>query len=110
MKNYDFNIGDKVISIEGEVGEIVDICMCEECEKRGFYEPIWVMDRENNSKDYYERYIPFYQAQTGFPGFYQIGKYHFNDFDKDEVLREIKYHENRLEQLKQQLKVIEGEK
>ena len=109
MKDYDFNIGDKVISVEGHVGKIVDICTCEECKKRGFYEPVWVIDRENNSQDYYERYIDIYQAQAGFPGFYQIGKYHFNEFDKDEVLCQIKFHQDMLMKLNEQLKVIEEE-
>ncbi len=109
MKDYDFNIGDKVISVEGHVGKIVDICTCEECKKRGFYEPVWVIDCENNSQDYYERYIDIYQAQAGFFGFYQIGKYYFNEFDKDEVLRQIKYHQRMLMELNEQLKVIEEE-
>ena len=99
IKDYNFKIGDKVITVEGE---IVDICYCEECAKRDFFEPMW-----KRPEDEYNIYIDKYQAEMGFIGFYQIGNYHFNEFDKDEVLRNIAYHEEELAKLKKQLKVIE---
>ena len=37
--NYDFKIGDEVITSTGEVGRIIDICICDLCKRRGFYEP-----------------------------------------------------------------------
>ena len=102
VKVYDFKIGDKVITTEGEVGKIIDICKCKKCVERGFCEPMW-----KKSDDVYVDYIDIYQAEAGFPGFYQIGDYGFHDFNKGEVLRSITYHEEELWKLKKQLKVIE---
>ena len=102
IRDYNFKIGDKVITVEGQIGEIVNICDCEECRRRGFCEPMW-----KRPDDYYVNYITIYQAESGFPGFYQIGRYHFNDFDKDEVLRQITCYEEKLIKLKKQLSFIE---
>lgn len=102
IKDYEFEIGDKVITTEGEFGKIVDICRCDRCQKRGFYEPIWAKDG-----DKYQHYITNYDAECGFCGFYRIGKYKFNDFDKGEILRGMAYCEDELKRLRKQLKVIE---
>lgn len=110
IKDYKFEIGDKVITTEGEVGRITKICKCEECEKRGFYEPIWTIDGSD-----YEEYITIWQAKSGFKGFYQIGKYRFNDFDKSYILQQMASCleqmancEKELKQLKEKLEFIEG--
>ena len=42
-KNGLFNIGDEVITYDGRKGKIVDICHCEGCKRRGFYEPKFYM-------------------------------------------------------------------
>lgn len=102
VKNYCFEIGDEVITTEGETGKIVDICRCEKCAKRGFFEPIWVKDG-----DKYQKYIDIYDANNGFNSFYKIGKYRFNDFDKAEILRSMASYEAELKQLRKQLKLIE---
>lgn len=100
--DYNFKVGDKVITIYGEVGRITEICTCESCAKRGFYEPTWV----NDSGD--ERWISVYDARRGFDGFYQIGEYRFNhSFDKDQVLCMIAQYEDDLTQLRAQVKIIE---
>lgn len=103
IKDYKFNIGDTVITTEGEEGVIVDICKCDKCRSRKFYEPIWV---SKSKDDNCENYITNYQAKYGFEEFYQIGKYHFNDFDKAEVLKQMNYYEGKANQLKNQLKLI----
>lgn len=102
IKNYKFEIGDKVITVLGETGKIVDICKCDSCAKRGFYEPVWAND-END----WEEYITVHQAEFGFNNFYQIGKYHFSDFDKAQVLRTMARYEDELKLLRKQLKIIE---
>lgn len=38
---------------------------CDECAKRGFYEPIWIKDGNK-----YEDYISIYTAKADFAGFY----------------------------------------
>ena len=103
IKDYEFHIGDEVITTEGEVGKITSICTCSSCERRGFYEPFW---RDEN--DGWEHCISIYDAESGFSGFYKIGKYEFNNvFDKAEVLRTIACHEDELKKLRNQLRVIE---
>jgi hypothetical protein len=101
-KDYEFEIGDKVITTEGEIGRIVNICRCDRCAERGFYEPIWRRDYDG-----WEDYITIADIEIGFTGFYQIGKYHFRDFDKEEVMREMAYYEEELKRLRNQLKVME---
>ena len=78
LMEYDFKVGDQVVTSIGEVGYIESICECEKCKERGFYEPrvtttigadrIWITDtdKENN-----------------FSSFYKIGKYTFGNFDRD---------------------------
>ena len=102
IKDYEFEIGDIVITTEGEKGIIIHICKCDKCEERGFYEPIWIIEGDDK-----KRYITIGDAICGFDEFYQIGKYHFNDFDKRQVLQNMVYYEKGLKQLKKQLKLIE---
>lgn len=101
--NYDFKVGDKVITDEGIIGVITDICTCEKCKERGFYEPTWVCDDDGGVN-----YITLYDLKQGFYGYYQIGDYRFNKFDKDSVLKRIQYSEKILEKSKKQLTVIES--
>lgn len=102
IQDYKFNVGDKVITTDGRTGFITSVCMCDKCEERGFLEPFWKDDDE-----YYDHCISIFTAQNGFVGFYQIGKYKFNDFDKGQVLWEIAHYEKELKRLKKQLQVIE---
>ena len=101
IKDYKFNVGDKVITVYGELGEISSICTCEHCEECGFYEPTWFTVDGN------EHYITRWDAKHGFAEYYQIGSYRFNDFDKEAVLWEIEHCNKRLKQVEKQLKVIE---
>lgn len=102
IKDYEFYVGDEIITTEGVKGEVIGICTCDKCQERGFYEPIWI-DEHNKT----ERYIDKFMAKAKFVGFYKIGKYRFDDFDKGEVLRNIAYHEDQLKILKRQWSVIE---
>lgn len=101
IKDYKFEIGDEVITTEGEVGKIISICDCDECKSRGFYEPFWVAEDSE-----WSRCISKFTAEDGFYGFYKIGKYRFNNFDKNSVLSAIDDCEKRLKQLKKQLRFI----
>lgn len=102
IKDYKFKIGDDVITTDGVRGKIVDICDCSQCAGRGFYEPVWIAENDNNKE-----YITIGTAICGFPRYYQIGEYHFNDFDKSEVLHDIAGYEKELKRLRNQLEVIE---
>ena len=100
---YEFKIGDKVVTVYGEVGHIVDICTCEECAKRGFFEPFWVEDG-----GFLRRYISINTANYNFFEYRQIGKYHFDHpFSKGMITREIKHLEKELKKYKKRLSVIE---
>lgn len=102
INKYKFNIGDEVITVEGERGKIVDFCECGRCQERGFYEPKWVDDDGNTS------YITGYDANHDFDEYYKIGKYHFNkNLRKDKVEEHIANCEKTLTGLRKQLETIE---
>lgn len=101
INDYVFNIGDEVITANGEKGKIVDICKCEHCEERGFYEPTW----EDEDGDLL--WITDYEAAHGFWNFYKIGEYTFGNLNKSRVADSIKMYERSLEQLRGRLAVIE---
>lgn len=103
IKDYEFYIGDIVITTNGEMGKIIDFCDCEWCLERGFCEPMWIEEDDYSYVDY----ITITEAQAGFKRFYQIGKYRFNDFNKDKILQSVVYYKDILQQLEKQLKVIE---
>ena len=100
--DYEFAIGDKVVMIYGEVGHIIDICKCEKCMERGFYEPTWRIDGGTDVD-----WITIHDAKSGFDDFYQIGKYRFDhEFDKTVLRLMIKDKEAELTRLKRQLEVM----
>ena len=101
--DYEFAIGDKVVTIYGEVGHVVDICKCETCAERGFCEPIWKVDGS-----IVEKWITIYDAESGFDDFYQIGKYRFDhEFNKELVHRMVVKKELEVKKLKRRLQVME---
>lgn len=100
-QDYIFNVGDEVITVEGEKGTITRICDCSECRKRGFLEPLW----KNENGDVL--CISHYDAVEDFYAYYKIGDYHFNPFNKNRVIEAIKGHESYLSDLRKQLKTIE---
>ena len=103
IQDYIFNPGDVVITTEGKRGKITNICTCEKCRDRGFNEPFYLLE----GKDEFEHCITNYEAEAGFLNFYQIGKYRFNKFDIESVLREMSEHEEALTKLKAQMYLID---
>mgnify|MGYP003300833493 CR=1 FL=1 len=103
-KKYDFKIGDEVITVNGEIGEIIDICTCSECERRGFYELTWKGVGENTHGVHW---ITEFDMLDNFRCFYKIGNYRFNDFDKESMMNTIKYYESILKESKRCLQTIE---
>lgn len=102
IKDYEFHVGDEVITTEGVRGKITSICTCDMCINRGFHEPFWTAE-----DDRWEHCIDKFTAECGFNGYYKIGKYRFNDFDKGEVLQSMAYCEKELKRLRKQWRLIE---
>ena len=102
IKDYKFNIGDEVITTDGRHGKIVSICTCESCKSRGFLEPFWQPFDGGT-----EICISFGVASADFDGYYRIGKYRFNNFDKNGVQCSIRVFESELCRLNTQLEFIE---
>ena len=101
--DYEFAVGDKVVTIYGEVGHIIDICKCRKCVERGFYEPTWKID-DSSDVDW----ITINNAERGFDDFYQIGKYRFgHTFNKSVVRAMIIEEEVELRRLKRRLQVMD---
>lgn len=100
--DYEFNIGDKVVDVYGDTGEIVDICKCDLCAEWGFFEPMWVDSFGE------KHWITTYDVDGGFEEFRQIGMYKFeHPFAKGFVKRTIEFHEKMAAQYKERLLVIE---
>ena len=80
-----FRVGDEVITSTGEVGRIIDICTCDRCKERGFYEPTVEVEIGNNSI-----YITDNDKRNNFSSFYKIGDRIFGNIDEDAVKDSIK--------------------
>ena len=101
--DYEFAVGDKVVTIYGVVGHVIDICRCDRCLERGFRE---LTRRSDVNHDV--GWITIYDAERGFDDFYQIGKYRFDHkFDKAVLCLMIKEKEAELASLKKQLQVMD---
>ena len=79
-KNGLFNIGDEVITSDGRKGKIVDICHCEACERRGFYEPKVLYDEYDEVE-----YITNVDKERNFCDFYKIGNTIFGNADMSKI-------------------------
>ena len=79
-----FKVGDQVITDDGRVGEIIDICDCDSCKKRGFYEPRIKMTIGNG-----QIWITDSDKENGFIRFYKIGDRIFGNID-DEAEQRIR--------------------
>ena len=77
-----FKVGDQVITDDGRVGIITDICTCESCKKRGFYEP-----SVETEIGLWDIYITDTCKNNGFKSFYRIGDRVFGNIDEEEIER-----------------------
>lgn len=77
--NYEFHVGDYVEDVDGRVGYISEICTCEKCKARGWYEP------SIRYTDGTEDYISHYDVD-GIPTYYKrIGTYDFTKEEKKKI-------------------------
>ena len=99
LYRYDFKIDDKVITADGRTGTITDICTCDICKERGFYES--TVDFGN-----YIGYITISDKDDGFESYYQIGDRVFGNLDEETVNNEVDECKKRLLKLYKQLSLI----
>lgn len=78
ITDIQFHKGDFVESSDGKIGYISSICRCDECKKRGFFEP--TITYSDGTTDY----ISNYSAKTIPPDYKQIGT---QKFSTEDVLR-----------------------
>lgn len=99
-----FKVGDEVITSTGEVGRIIDICTCDKCRKRGFYEPTVEVEIGNNSM-----YITDNDKRNNFSSFYKIGDKVFGNIDEDTVKDSIKSVKDQIKKLRCELIELEAQ-
>lgn len=78
ITDIQFHEGDYVENNEGKIGYISSICYCDECKKRGFFEPI--ITYSDGTTDY----ISNYSVKTVSSNYKQIGT---QKFSTEDVLR-----------------------
>ena len=82
--NYEFHVGDYVETVDGWVGYISEICTCEKCRERGWYEPS--IRYTNGTEDYISHY-----DVDGIPTYYKrIGTYDFTKKEKKKIENLVK--------------------
>lgn len=91
-KSDSFSVGDEVITSNGRKGKIVDICHCEECERRGFYEPKVLYDEYDEAE-----YITNADKERNFCGFYKIGNTVFGNADISKIDSDISEYNRKCE-------------
>lgn len=104
ITEYDFRPGDEVVTTSGARGVITEVCHCDRCRERGFFEPYW-----EESNDSIGDYITIDEAKRGFKGFYRIGKYYFNSFDRTAVLKDLRSLQNSCREIVDCLIVMDEE-
>jgi hypothetical protein len=97
-----FKIGDEVITDDGRVGTITDICTCDKCKKRGFYEPMVEMKIGS------QIYITDTDKENGFISYYKIGDQVFGNIDDKYLLNHLKTYQEAIKEIEAQLDVIEN--
>ena len=83
-----FHIGDFVEDRDGKIGYILDICHCDKCKERGFFEP--TIQYTDDSTDY----ISNYSVKRISKDYKQIG---VQKFDNDYFEKEIETLKHKLE-------------
>ena len=78
ITDIQFNEGDFVENKDGKIGYISSICHCDECKKRGFFEP--TITYSDGTTDY----ISNYSVKTVSSDYKQIGT---QKFSTEDVLR-----------------------
>lgn len=97
---YDFNVGDVVVTSTGETGIIESVCDCNKCQKRGFYEPKVRLTYGVN-----DIYITDNDKNNNFKNFFKIGKYKFGNVDTESIERDIDLEERNISDATKRLEI-----
>ena len=92
-----FKVGDEVITSTGKIGKITNICNCDQCEERGFYEP--TVETEIGDVIY----ITDNDKRVNFRSFYKIGDHIYGNIDEDVLLDQIESANQQLVELREQI-------
>jgi hypothetical protein len=95
-----FKVGDEVITDDGYVGKIIDICTCDDCRSRGFFEP------EVEFNDGNTEYIMISDKKDGFQSFYKIGDQIFGNLDDSYLLARLSALKAEIQELETRLAVV----
>lgn len=96
-----FKVGDKVITNDGRTGVITNICTCETCKRRGFYEPTVTMDSGTSE------YITISDKNNGFKSYYSIGNKVFGNLDEQSIIDDIEYNKKNISCLQEKVHTLE---
>ena len=96
-----FSVGDEVITSTGEIGVITDVCTCENCKERGFYEPT-----VETKIGRHTIYITNNDKRVNFRSFYKIGDRVYGNLDEDCVLHDIKRNKEKRKELGEQCSTL----
>jgi hypothetical protein len=100
LLRYTFKPGDKVIASDGRTGKIRDICTCDKCKERGFYEAN--IDYDDETTDW----LMISDKKNGFKSYYSIGDRVFGNLDEESVSKELEEIGERYNKLVKQQSVI----
>lgn len=100
-----FKKGDRVITAKGEIGVVADICTCDACKSRGFYEP-QIKTLSGN----YMITCTDSDQRDGFTSFYQIGDKVFGNLDITELLCDISMVENQIKEKQRELEQLQKQR
>lgn len=100
LMEYDFRVGDTVVTSTGETGVIESICDCERCRARGFYEP-----QVKLTEGVYDIYIIDNDKNNGFKNFFKIGKYKFGNVDKESIEHDIELETRNIKEAFERLEI-----
>lgn len=95
-----FKVGDEVITDDGRVGTIIDICTCDRCKGRGFYEPRVEMKIGS------QIYITDTDKENGFISYYKIGDKVFGNIYDKYLLGHMETYKEAIKEIEAQLDVI----